>query len=94
MEPQQAQANRQRRRQTSSIVLAILFFAVYWPGGAFLQQIQASVFGWPLFVLWAVIIAPALILLVFGYNAYKNIMEDRQMMEREDRQPSETRGDV
>lgn len=84
MDPQVAEAKRKRRRKVSGIVLVLLFFLVYWPGGVVLEGVELTIAGWPFFTLWTVVIAPWLILGVFMYNAYRNVQLDRRVSASEE----------
>lgn len=79
MRPEEAHANRSLRRKVTGILLAVLFFVVYWPGGTIFEAMRFEVLDWPFFILWAVIIAPAIVMLIFGYNAYRNVQIDKQL---------------
>lgn len=81
MQPEEARASRAYRRKVTGIVLVILFFVVYWPGGEVLRHVRTEVFEWPFFILWAVIIAPGIVLAIFGYNAYRNNQIDKELEE-------------
>lgn len=93
MQPEEARASRAYRRKVTGILLVILFFVVYWPGGELLRNVRTEVFEWPFFILWAVVLAPGIVLAIFGYNAYRNNQIDKELEETSIREAERGRAD-
>ena len=63
------------RRRVTAAVIVLMFFVAYWPLGPYLEQMLSPA----AFMIWVVLIIPAIVVLVFMYNAYKNIQLDEEL---------------
>lgn len=54
----------------------ILLLGAVWPGGLIIQEIQLNILGWPFFVFWMIVMAPALAISLYGLYAKVAIKQD------------------
>jgi cation transport ATPase len=70
-------AKRERRRKVTGVALLLLVAVGYWPAGRIVEQLLSPFW----FTIWIVFALPAIVILIFGYNSYRNIQEDIRMTE-------------
>ncbi|WP_248898163.1 hypothetical protein [Haloplanus halobius] len=70
---------------TIRVILNSLFVflsvLVLWPGAVAMKDIQATVFNWPFFAFWEVIVGPLLLIALFIINSEWRIRNDKQLAE-------------